>query len=149
MKRIVKLITILGLGVLLVALLAGCAGTQAKAGELYIAEEDAKITTVVGMRSIRTCDAPEGTVAFTTRETFFGIMEGSAGQTNILLTQIFHTTSRCAAIGEDDFIREDPADAGWTKLEAGSAKWLIALKTICQTDHQPADLKELCEANSD
>lgn len=142
-----RLALILGLAAMLALLLAGCTTPeQARKGEIYVATDSAKITTVVGMKSIRSCDAPEGTVAYVTRETYFGIMQGSAGQENIYLSEIFHNAGRCSNIGENDFIREKPADAGWTLVESGTPEWLTALNTLCALEGKPDGLQKLCDA---
>lgn len=130
-----------------VFILAAC-GSQAKKGSLYIAGDKAEIVTVVASRDIKFCSVSEGTIAFGERETYFDIFQGSAGYEEVKLTEVVHNGNACSSGASYDFIRQDPEKAGWTELKAGSAEWLQALKTLCQTDRtKPDELQELCEAH--
>lgn len=98
-------------------LAAACAPVQAKEGKIYVADEVAEVTTVIGMRELKTCSVPADTLALGTRKTYFDMSNGSAGWDRTPLTQITHTGPGCSSRGLYDFIEEDPVAAGWTLVE--------------------------------
>jgi hypothetical protein len=134
----------------LLAIVFSCAacGTQAEEGSIYVAtSNDAEVVTVENMTRVVRGDVIEGTVAYAERETFFEISQGSAGSETILLTEVFHNGEGVSFDGSYDFIKDNPEDAGWKKLEAGTAEWLSALETLCACNRTaPEDLKKLCDA---
>lgn len=108
------------LGILITAAfgLAACGPVQAKEGQIYMADGEAIVTTVINMKRLDDCPVPADTLAFAERETYFGISNGSQGWDIIPLTEVAHTGPGCSSpSGLYDFIEGKPAEAGWTPIE--------------------------------
>ncbi len=108
------------LGILMAATLglAACGPIQAREGQIYMAGPDgAKVTTVINMTKLVTCDVPAYTFAFAKREAHLDASEGSQGWDRTLLTQVDHNGPGCSPGSSYDFIDKKPEDEGWVLIK--------------------------------
>lgn len=129
--------------------LAGCGPIQAKEGKIYIAGENASITTY-SLDSLtflhpRKCHAQEGAFAFSERETFVRQFTGAGEYNEDRTTEVAHTAKGCSYDGSYDFIKGNPEKAGWRLVEP---QGLEAAKDALCTEPGPrdfsAELEEAC-----
>ena len=109
--RLFCIFTIAALG------LAACAPIQAQEGQIYVSGKEATLSTVINKR-LMDCPIPPGDLAYAVRETYLGIIKNDELWDKIPLTEVAHTGPEC---GFNDFIRENPENAGWTPIEDNEA----------------------------